>query len=69
MKETNEERANRIYGNWNYEDNIENEDVDWLIERAKLSVKYEEALTKIAEDRSVAFWELSTKIAKESLGS
>jgi len=32
-----------------------------------LVVKYEEVLRRIAEDRSVAFWELSSKIAKEAL--
>lgn len=29
--------------------------------------RYEKALEKIAEDRSVAFWELSSKVAKEAL--
>lgn len=43
MVETNEERVNRIYGEWNYDDNISNEDVDWLIEQAKKYQKLEDA--------------------------
>lgn len=44
MQETTSERANRIYGNWNYQDNVANEDVDWLIDEVKKVALYEEAL-------------------------
>lgn len=42
--ETNAERINRIYGQWNYEDNLVNDDVDWIIERAKKVEGYEKAI-------------------------
>ncbi len=54
--------------------NVYNQDFDWLIEQAEKVEslqdkveRYEKALEKIAEDRSVAFWELSSKVAKEAL--
>lgn len=43
------------------------EHFEWLIEQAEKVERYEKALEKIANDRSVAFWELSAKVAQETL--
>lgn len=60
MAETNSERANRLYGEWNYNDNLKNEDVDWLIEQAKENVRLREALEFYADKERYEMWQENT---------
>lgn len=52
MIEKNNERVNRIYGDWNYEDNIANEDVDWLIDQAKKVEQLQEEIRMVREQNT-----------------